>query len=526
MIDALIRKEFRQHGTAFLVLGGLLLLGLWNILANPLLRRIQGSGFETVSFLLKTLVPIGALVLSNMLVAAEFRHKTQLFLEGLPLPRWRMLAVKYALMLGTLITAVMVATGAAGWQSRHSEVMTRDFAGILLAKTLCWTWFVGTVFFALGFLGKYRVALGLFAVIGLMWAHTSGWVDLGRTAPFSLVDARFAFEREVWPVSELAATVAWAVVFTIIGFALGLVRDATIAALLAERMSAREKAWVTLLLLGVVALIGMAEERRENREAVRLPGAMTWEEPGIRLEVSSAHAPDDGDEEIIARAGTNFFSFLTDMSGLLDRPLPPVFVVHRPDLRGSEIEDGKLPAAQGVLMRANLTAKDFSHAQFERELTRSILTARTHGRSQMERWAWVADGLPLWWSLDRGTNRAGQDQLTSLVTQAHSGRTNLVAGGDFFRRWSTLRQKAGQEPAAVFSWATLAALAQEKGSGAVVGLAKACFGRPVPHDARAWWNDVMDPPEHRLSRTTGLDFKELRELLDHFLDSQVGGMPL
>ncbi|MEO0416676.1 MAG: hypothetical protein AAF226_17175, partial [Verrucomicrobiota bacterium] len=94
MNRALIHKELRQHGI-WLGLLGLIVWGLVLLQAIAFFVRGQGGGSLNVlgSGYYFTL-PLAGLILAHLLVAIEFRYQTQIFLEGLPLPRWRMLAIK------------------------------------------------------------------------------------------------------------------------------------------------------------------------------------------------------------------------------------------------------------------------------------------------------------------------------------------------------------------------------------------------------------------------------------------------
>ena len=116
MMRGLLTKELRQHGTTFAFLFLVLLGALTLIVGNSLLRRAAGGGFSAVQMLHVTFVPIACLVLGQVLIATEFRQKTQLFLEGLPLPRWRMLAVKFTLGLALLVVSVAAARSCHGSQ--------------------------------------------------------------------------------------------------------------------------------------------------------------------------------------------------------------------------------------------------------------------------------------------------------------------------------------------------------------------------------------------------------------------------
>ncbi|HEY2342314.1 MAG TPA: hypothetical protein VGH90_04750, partial [Chthoniobacteraceae bacterium] len=113
MIRGLLEKELRQHsitlGFLFLAItGGALLMAV-----SRRLNVVAGTTLEAFHILLALFAPLACFILAQILVAGEFRHKTQIFLEGLPLPRWRMLAVKYGLGLGLMLLSTGSAFGIA-----------------------------------------------------------------------------------------------------------------------------------------------------------------------------------------------------------------------------------------------------------------------------------------------------------------------------------------------------------------------------------------------------------------------------
>ena len=295
MMRGLLAKELRQHGftLAFLfliVVGGLVFIG-----ANGMLRRASGGGLAAVQFLNITFVPLAGLVLGQLLIATEFRQKTQLFLEGLPLPRWRMLGVKFALGLGVLLAAIGGALLVAWWPDRGTAGMTPRFATLLALKSAGWVWFIFTLCFAHGFLGRYRLFFGVAIFFGLIALKGQG-VQLSEFGPFALIDDRFAYEREVLPVAALAITAALGLALAGLGFTLGLVRDATVAALLAEKMSSREKVFLTFLAVAVMMVSAFLYEHYKASTPVQMPGAVeaqrgpvqNWAGPG-RLRSKCSH---------------------------------------------------------------------------------------------------------------------------------------------------------------------------------------------------------------------------------------------
>lgn len=519
MIRALLGKELRQHARLFALLGIVLLFGLWLVAGNPLFSRAMGSGFAALRLLLITLLPVAALLLGNALVASEFRHKTQLFIEGLPVPRWQWLAVKHVVMLAALFSVALLMFAGAAWSGWLGEAMTPRFAALLLVRTLGWTWCVGAFFFSLSFLGRYRIAVTMSVLLGLIWVEQGGIVQLGRTAVFALVDDRFAFEREVWPVRALGFTVLWAGALTILGFLLGLVRDATVASLLAEKMSSREKIVITLLVLGGLTAVGVNIENNANREPVHLPGAVAHERDGrVRVEVTSArrglNAAQDAELQATgARVADVLAEFSRRLGGVA---LPPVFLVHREDLGTDECESGKLDHAQGALVRADLLDRDGHFWQLARAVLRDELLAKTSGRAEMEPWAWVLDGFVNWWA-ERNAGEDGGATAGPAIAVARKAAAAVEFSSASFKQWLRVREVAGRDGADALAAAVFRVLAQKQGEDAVWGFAHEAFAKDVPKDVRGWWRDVWDPPEQRLRRSTGLTFAQLAALVQEEL---------
>lgn len=519
MILALLRKELRQHGGVFVVLTLVLLLGLLLVGGNPVLRHISGSGFEGLRIAIISLLPAGAALLGNALVASEFRDKTRLFLEGLPIPRWQWLAAKYVMQIGVLLAIALIQLVGAWWLGRAGEAITPRFAGLLAAKTLCWSWFLGSTFFALAFLGRYRIPAACFVGLGLMGLSQSFQFDLAGAAPFALVNEQFAFERERWPWPVLALTTAWSVGLTGLGFSLGLTRDATVAALLAERMSSREKVVMTLLALAGMVAVSTAMERKESLESVHLPGAFTYERGDlVKLEITSAEPKTAAShDEALKNVGARMADSLVNLSERLGwARLPPVYVVHRIQSGTNEFERGELEPSQGTLVRANVLDSARDPVRLEAWILQRALEAKTSGRSEMTHWAWAADGLKSWWMSRRDLDLSGD---TNAVAAARRAAVKVKLSARTYREWRKVRTEAGPDGAEALAGFTFRVLARQRGDTNVVwALARECFGRDVPKDARGWWRDVMDPPERRLRRATGLGFAQVAELVRKELD--------
>jgi hypothetical protein len=497
MLRGLVTKELRQHGMALLFLLLLLVGGVALVSGNRFLRVASGSGFEGVRMLHFTLVPLACLVLAQVLVAAEFRQKTQLFLEALPLPRWRMIAVKYGLGLAAILLGAAVALLAAWQHSRADEALTPRFAAILFSKSAAWAAFVYSLLFAHAFLGRYRLLFGVLVVTAFFHLDQAG-VATEEFWPLQLVDHRFAHERHVLPAGALAWTALLAAACAGVAFALGLVRDATVAALLAERMSGREKLLATLGVFAAIMTAGYVAERRQNAAPVAMPGAVEAARGLARVAGSAAvDAPRPVEDAALAELAPRVAEELASVGEYLGcASLPPVFLVHRRDLSPGVFQNGGLKPEQGLLVRADLTADAARGDALRRWIIREILLVHSRGRAGFERNAWVLDGFPHWWTA-RGMGQEERERAAAVkaLPAVFTART--------LRRWFSLRKDAGDDGARALAASGLHFMAAEYGDEACRRFLSATLRHAATHDARPWLRDVFSPPPRRFRAAIG-----------------------
>ena len=507
MMRGLLTKELRQHGITFLFLFLALLGALVLIAGNSVLRRAAGGGFSAVQLLHSTFVPIACLVLGQVLIATEFRQKTQLFLEGLPLPRWRMLAVKFGLGLALLTASIAAALFVAWWTARNSEAMTPRFATLVALKSAGWVWFLYTLCFAHAFLGRYRVAIAL-VLLFTFFALKGGAVPISEFGPFALLDQRFAFERHIFPVEALVVTALLGLGFATLGFMLGLVRDASVASLLAEKMSSREKVVITFLTMAAVMLSVFLFERYKTATPVRMPGAVEAQRGVVRVMASAAvDAPSREETAAIERVSKSAAQELGALAEYLGcDSFPPVFIVHRRDLAASEWSDGDLKPSQGVLVRANLTAAPFDETSLHRWLMREALIAHAGGLAGRERNAWALDGLAWWWP-QRTEAAAAGEPFAAWLPEARRALPSDFSP-QHLDRWLSLEKDAGESRARALAATGLGVLAQRHGADARQRFLAAMFRKARPADFRGWIADAIRPRASRFRAATGVSEKQ------------------
>jgi len=498
MTATLLRKEWQQHWLAFLLLA-LLTFATASLIGVVNLHRGQaGSVFMAQLLVLRIVLPLAAWVLGQRLVTLEFREKTQLFLEALPLPRWRMIAVKYAaglavalfLALGTLALLAVF-----GWRTEH---LTPRFLAILAARTAAWTWCVLTFFFVTGFFGRYRLLLllGLGAAYGLVDHFTD--FRPAEFGPFALIDGRFPFENVTFPVADLRTTALLTFGLLAFVFILGVARDGTIGARLGERMAQSEKLFLGAISLAALVLLGVLSQRKE-RTPFDLPGATAESRDEVVVKVAVNRESERARGAATAARTADELAALRSFLGVAT--LPGVFVVLRTDFAPGQFERVKLEQSADLVVRANFTAEKFVERDFLDFVIRDLLLLRSRDRLAIESQAWVLDGFGEFWKV-----RADAAQADALRATAATATNRGFSPADL-RAWLTFSQHAGKENARAVAWSALHSLTQRHGADATRDFLRSVLGPTAAQDARATWRDFWHPVPARLAAAAGVSFE-------------------
>lgn len=502
MIRALMEKELRQHAVTFAFLFALLLVGLAAINGNRFLNEFAGTGLEGMRLLLLTLVPLGSIMMGHVLIATEFGRKTQLFLEGLPLPRWRLLSIKYLLGLFVLAAGSAAALAIAFQSESESGALTSRYVLIVSAKTAVWLLFAYSLFFTHALLGRYRLPVAIATFFLLVYL---GQKDLAvnEFPAFQLIDERFSYEAHHLPVRQLWQTFGISAALVAVAFWIGLARDATLAGVLARRMSPQEKLAFAFVTIAGIASLGYAIERQEHNEAVRMPGAVEWERGAIRVAGSAAvTAPTSAElaavQRIVPLVGTEL-ERVAEYLGC--QTMPSIFIVHRRDFKADRIEKGELKPKQGLMLRVNLTSDSFREDQFVEHLLWHVFNHKSSGRATAEANAWVLAGFPRWWVRTHTGLHKKEAQASVKADQKPPEKIELTEQS--VKRWFTIDRKLGTGRALAVAAVGLAILEKEHGSDACRKFLRAMLANDVPKDARGWLRDVLDPVPRRFERITG-----------------------
>ena len=497
MIRGLVEKELRQHALKLLFLL-LLVVGGFEILCLKKYQAMIETPFVALSYILVVIVPLACLVLGYALIVSEYRNKTQLFLEGLPLPRWGMIAIKYGLGLSVMLMTLAVVFAIAWHRSLVTQAPTPRFLILIALRSACYVWLMWSLCFAHGFMGRYRLLFGIIASfhMGIITINDlrSSWMD-----PFVLVNHSFAYERYLVPGTQLAVAGACALFLTAAGFMLGLARDATISAALAQKMSSREKSVLIFSFFAAVFVWGSVQDK--ITPPVLIPGAV--EATRGRVQVAASAAVDVPTEEENAALASVAQSVADELAAVADflrcEHMPHVFIIHRRDLKPGSLEDVAIKKEQGVMVRVNLTAKEFKMDDLLRRIISNELGARSFGRLKLERNAWVLDGFSSWWLSRRVL--LGQDQ-------GELGRAIKAMPENFsarhLDRWLSLHKTVGDNNAGALASTGLRVLTSQHGDEACQSFLISVLGVEIKKDARAWVRDVFHPVSSRFRTATGM----------------------
>lgn len=481
MIRSLIRKELSHHWLVLLILLVLSSAGFGLIAVSDRFRGVSGSVFSSYRLFLWSIVPICGLVLSNRLVVGEFQAKTQLFLAALPMSRTWLVTVKYLIGAGVLLVLIGLGFGISAAMAGRGDVLTPRFLGIVAARALVFSWVIYNFFFVMGFLGRYRLALYLSGLVGLMALESATELEFSQLALVNLLDERFAFEKEQFPKEALGVGLGVGSVLLGLTYVLALVREGNVASLLAERMSYREKVVIIALFFGFISGVVIFDEKK-GKDPFDLPGAHVEEREGIVVKTSPAG------HGVLTDLARRTADELAGMRGFLgfDR-LPPVFIVARPDLDGDRFERGVLEDSEGVHVRVNPGGRGWDDRSFFAFIIQEVVMAESEGRLSLERNRWVLDGFSWYW-LDRENWGEPIERSELLTLRALYGTRNgfsLVQ----VREWFRFKELAGAEIAQAVAWSGLRVLAGEHGTNRCQEFLRGVLAQGLPKDVRAMFRE-------------------------------------
>ncbi|MDF1812023.1 MAG: hypothetical protein P1V20_07410 [Verrucomicrobiales bacterium] len=502
MTGVLIQKELRRHWPAFLLLGFL----TWSAIFIAAFRlNADGTGagaFTGVGWGLFWLIPVTGIILGRALISSEYQAKTQIFLEGLPLPKWRMITLK--LVLGFLLTCIYtMGSIAIGWLiSMGAEIVTPKFLGIMTASACGWSLFVTGFFLVTGFLGRYRLIIYLTLALSIRMIRNSS-IPIREFPPFALIDSsRFGLEKEVWPVFDLQVTGLIILGWIVAAYTLGLAKEGNISSMLGEKMSYREKMFIGGAFgIGFMTLFPFILNEPKP-EPFDIPGAVEEEWEGVVVKISPEELEKPVDLEVaIAGKLARRLAKQRDWLGISKEDFPGIFIVEKSDIDEEErIDWEEIPEENVVLMYAGYRQPEFSENRLLSWTLSQVVRKYSKSRvSHEDRW-WVVCGLEGLWEMeqtDADTIKAREQMAAKTVKQHGLTIDNLMG-------WSKYQDDVEWRNADAVAWMGMRKLEQTAGSEAVRTFARMAVAHQVTRtDGRAVAWDYLHPVTSAFEKATG-----------------------
>lgn len=491
---AILAKELREHA---LVLVACTVAGLFVLFAfavNPDFNGQNASAFLGLRSFLLGFYPLLVIVLTSRIVAREYTGKTQLFLETLPISRARVLTAKLLLGLVLALLAVAIAFLTFRRLALAHEVLGRRGLGVVALRTFAYATCIYAFLFAGGLLGRYRVAILLLLVVGFSLVDATSTFRFEEFGPIRLVGVDLAFERARLPTRALWVTAGLTLGFVGLGYTLALVREGTVSALLAQKMSQREKVTIACILMGMVFLKTFYDEARDPRP-FDLARAVTVDSSRVVVKVALGQSVDRERADALGRRIAAGLSDLRDE--LAFDSLPEVFVLPARELDADTYNRGTLKNARGVAVQANFTAPGFDDGAFVSWLARELVETATRGRATEERRRWLLDGFSTDWSLRQASDAARRLQTLRAVYGFPDGPTE-----ELLRDWVSTRERHGECLSAALAYSGIRVLRETLDPPALRRFLHEAIARRPSLGIRAL--AVRESPWSELQRTTGL----------------------
>lgn len=472
---ALLQKELREHRWVLLAMLVVLAIGQLITLMGA---ETRGSPMVAYQIMVVGIAPLIALLLANRLVVREYMGRTQLFLETLPVNRAQVLTLKWLLGAALLLLAMGACFGITLLAARGQVVLTPRYIVLVAIRSVSFMLFAYALAFAIGLTGRYRHVIWVVLIVCFSIADAAGQVSTAQWPPFYLVQESMVFERLQLPLRAVLITCGIAVALVAATFALALSAQGSLVVALSRRMTPREKSGVTIGILVLIMSFSVIELRKP-KPAFQLQDA-------VRSEAGPAVAVGVVDDPSQAQTLANLLSSdLARLQSFLALPEPPALAALPDDaLDGDVFQRAALPNADGVVVRAAFTNKQFDREGFRAYALASWMRWYSRGRSATEERRWLLDGAAQWLV----ARDFPQQQETLALRAAFAARmlqARQLDAGSALRQWLTVSEALGPCLSDALAWRMVSALAQQMGEQRFQGLARAVLAVRPPDDARA-----------------------------------------
>jgi len=485
----LLRKEAREHGAvlaATAAIGGLALYAMLGVAENS-----GGGRFVGLTRFLLTIGPLVAFVLANRLLVREYTGRTQFFLETLPIGRVRVFATKWLLGCALMLLTAWVAWRVALGYVRRTEVLaTADAIGVLgCAAAFCVTiW----AFAALaGMLGRYRYLAWAAVIIAALLAMNVAGIPLFDLPVIRLLGQGVQMATALPETSAFVEALVVAVLCAAGAAALALVGSGAMASTLAQRMTARERAFALVALIAV-GTISTTLEPKPVQPPFEITRGERYEGRWTRVGVLPAGTLDADAARSLARSIAEDNDALIDALDLSAHP--PVFVLAQQGMDRHVMQRAALSTEDGIVLKV---APNAPAENVRMLVAHSLVADATIDRGMKDDRHVLLDGLASYWPLR--DDEAGRERWW---LRAASIPEPLPA--DYLTEWARTSERFGECQSLALAFSVFDTLVQRVGRDATMQSMKELFREPK--------DDVRVLFERRPTATlaaSGVDFASL-----------------
>jgi len=458
----LLRKEAREHGpvlAATAVLGALALYAMLGVAEN------SGGRFVGLTRFLLTIGPLVAFVLANRLLVREYTGRTQFFLETLPIGRVRVFATKWLLGCALMLLTASVAWRVALGYVRRTEVLsTSDAIGVLECAAV----FSMTIwsFAALaGMLGRYRYLAWAAVIIGALLAMNVAGIPLFDLPVIRLLGQGVQMATALPETSAFVEAYVIAALCAAGAAALALVGSGAMASTLAQRMTARERAFALVALIAV-GTISTTLEPKPVQPPFEITRGERYQGRWTRVGVLPAGVLDANAAGDLARA------IGTDSDALIDALAlsahPPVFVLAQQGMDRHVMQRAALSAEDGIVLKV---APNAPTENVRMLVAHSLVADATLDRGMKDDRHVLLDGLATYWPLR--DDEAGRERWW---LRAAAIPEPLPA--DHLTEWARTSERFGECQSLALAFSVFDTLVQRLGRDATMESMKELFREP------------------------------------------------
>ncbi len=499
---SLLAKELSHHKWALLGLLVLIAMSFAVLVFKAFSNARTLTLFSASGGFLYVMIPLCAIVLGNRLVVSEYFGRTQLFVEALPIPRWQMVTVKYLIGLVFLQGMMGLNLFAVGILAARSEPVEFLFVGKLMLRAATFIYCIWSFLFLMGFLGRLRFPIYICCALALGYIESSTQLRIGEFGPFVLANPdRFGLERYDLPMVAMIQTLFVGTGILLLAYGVALIREGSIAEILAHRMSQREKAVVAVLMLSLVLALYVLDRRTEKAPFEFTETAVVRSD-SLPIAILYGHSTRQEHALKLIKYLERVFGELK--TTLRIEKLPPIRVAYFSTLDADVYQPGRIKDADGILVRANFTAKKWSDSDFTAYLVHQILSHTTKGRAVFEPKHWLLDGFSVWWATEQLEQSRRLEARDKFMLRALFATRNLPLYIQQIEHWTLYQEKLGPRMSSAVAYSGIKYLEQTKGKAAVLELARAVLSRRPPRDARETIYEMFNSMSEIFSRSTGL----------------------